>query len=340
MNEQNNPINPMEPIKPIVLTDSEEETLWDKIDRIFWSTWDIGLVVILSITLCRIMIGDISFIPSDSMKKTLSASDIIIQKKGLMIANKRITLNDFLMSIPVFGWRFKENTFSKDLLKKIHNGSIITFFREGDYMQYCKRVIGMPGDLIWFNGDDIMVNNESIMYDENGKLFYPEESYTLHDSDGKNYPMRKRICRLRIGKGKNDFIKFERIHRPNSPIHHPIEFVVPHGQVFECGDNPNFSYDGRYLDFNFAQISMIQGILVWVFFSSNYHMGLDKQMGWPRFILEIAYKVFKYIINITFARTGSVYVIDTGNKENLKGRSTKPVAMKATLKKNKATKTD
>ena len=87
------------------------------------------------IWLCFNYVLELAYIPSESMRPTIEIGDIVVSSR---VGNKA----------------------------NIKRGSIVTFFKEGIGM--CKRVIGLPNDVITFESGKVYVNGE--MLDESAYL--------------------------------------------------------------------------------------------------------------------------------------------------------------------------
>lgn len=102
---------------------------------------------------------------------------------------------------------------------------IIVFHGIGDE-DYVKRVIGLPGDVLEYRNDQLLVNGE-----------YVKESFLSHELDG-----------LLLGQKETGNFKLEELTE---------EAMVPEGTLFVMGDNRLNSYDSRH--FGFVSINDIVG---------------------------------------------------------------------------------
>lgn len=281
---------------------------WIAIDK-FWIAMDICFILFF---LSKFFIFYPSYIPSPSMTPGLCTADLVLVLKARLPFNG-YGIHDFMMSIPQINWRFARRPYwgwkffppSPENVKSLYNGCVITFFNDAR-SEYCKRVIGLPGQHIAFDHNDIFVNGESITYDSNNNPFEPESEYSFEYKKEK-HSLKRRTCRIRIKKGEDRFVEFYRILKPGRKPEKPVEFYVPEGCVFCCGDNMDWSFDCRYYDFGFVPMSEVNGLVQFIIFSSKYDAGTDDiNMSWPRFMTEIFYKICMIIINPNLSRIGPV----------------------------------
>ncbi|EFM13036.1 signal peptidase I [Paenibacillus curdlanolyticus YK9] len=103
------------------------------------------------------------------------------------------------------------------------HGEVVVFFVPEENRNFIKRVIGVPGDKIRYEGDDLYVNDQKV--DET----YLKEPIAQAHAKGELY--------------NNSAMT------PNYPNERFTESVVPEGHIFVLGDNRPNSKDSRMIGF-------------------------------------------------------------------------------------------
>ncbi len=106
-----------------------------------------------------------------------------------------------------------------------HRGEVVVFHVPEEGRNFIKRVIGVPGDKIRYEGDDLYVNDQKV--DET----YLKEAIEKAHEEGHLY---------------NDGSSGS---SPNFPNDQFTEAVVPEGHIFVMGDHRNNSKDSRMIGF-------------------------------------------------------------------------------------------
>jgi signal peptidase I len=157
------------------------------------------LIAILFVNFARIFVFQAFKIPTPSMEDNLKVGDHIIVNKFIFGAKSDGPLASLLP------------------MRDIQRGDIIVFrFPEDPRMDYVKRVIGLPGDLVRIHDKRVSVNGQDL-----------DEPYVLF-ADKKVYPggqFQPEPYRSRDNFGP---------------------FRVPPGQYFAMGDNRDRSSDSRF----------------------------------------------------------------------------------------------
>jgi signal peptidase I len=157
-------------------------------------------------------------IPSQSMEKTLLVGDHLLVNKFIFGGNG--------------AWYEKLLPY-----RPLERGDIIVFkYPYLDHPHYVKRVIGLPGDRLKLQDQQVYIN---------GKLL--NEPYAVHDPaapiDPFNYSFPPR---------KDEMIPFNVVPEWRPQLRKYIqgdEIVVPPGKYFAMGDNRDRSQDSRYWGF-------------------------------------------------------------------------------------------
>ncbi len=184
--------------------------------------------VLLFVVVVRSFLLEPFIIPSSSMNPGLQINDIVLvnkYEKGLRL--------------PVTNTRLTDG-------EPVKRGDVIVFkFPENPKISYIKRVIGLPGDKVYYDNRKMTINGQSVPLKElhtesdetdvktdKGIVSEPVE-YVVYEEDLQGYPHTIRYAR-----------KF-------SANYLAREWVVPAGKYLVMGDNRDNSADGRafgYLD--------------------------------------------------------------------------------------------
>ncbi|MBI3898610.1 MAG: signal peptidase I [Gammaproteobacteria bacterium] len=199
--------------------------------------------VILIVFLLRSFVVEPFRIPSGSMLPSLHIGDFILVNKfsyglRLPVINKKI--------IPV---------------GDPQRGDVIVFRFPGDEsVNYIKRVIGLPGDRVVYEGKKIYVNGRLMPYEPIGQ-------YTVQQNDEPQYSAVRNLEKL-------DGVEHEILLSSRVDLT-PPPFVVPAGHYFVMGDNRDHSNDSRYWGYVPQENLVGKAFLIW--FSCDY----SHQGAWP-----------------------------------------------------------
>jgi signal peptidase I len=177
------------------------------------------LIAIIFVNFARIFVFQAFKIPSGSMEDNLKIGDHIIVNKFIYGPG------GFLAGLVP--------------LRDIERGDIVVFrYPMQPEIDFVKRVIGMPGDLIEINDKSVSINGELL-----------EEPYALHDD--------------------------EQVYPPGEFLPEPLRsrdqmkaLRVPPGRYFVMGDNRDHSSDSRY--WGTVPRTMIKGRAFMVYWSFDW----------------------------------------------------------------------
>lgn len=166
--------------------------------------------VLFVVLIVRSFIVEPFQIPSGSMRPTLEVGDFILVNKYA-----------YGLRLPVLHTEVVE-------VGKPERGDVMVFrFPQEPSVNFIKRVVGLPGDRIRYEGKQLYVNGEPV-----GKLLIEEGPEASPD---------QLLLREQLG-GANHLI----YNNPRDPGPQVREIEVPEGQYFMMGDNRDHSNDSRY----------------------------------------------------------------------------------------------
>lgn len=181
--------------------------------------------VVLVLTVLRSFIAEPFIIPSGSMQPTLYAGDMIVANRwsfGLRypITNKRI---------------FSEEG------EGVDRGDIAVFKYPVDpRINYIKRIVGIPGDVIDYKNKELTVNGVPVQYEYVGAALEPETDLIFKEFlPSKDGVIEHGVQRLPYLTSADRGIQLKQ----------QFPFKVPKGQYLAFGDNRDNSADSRFWGF-------------------------------------------------------------------------------------------
>ena len=201
--------------------------------------------VILIVFLLRSFIVEPFRIPSGSMLPSLLIGDFILVNKFAYGVRLPVVYTK------VFG------------SGEPQRGDIAVFRFPGDpTINYIKRVIGVPGDVVVYREKRLFINGELV--DQTDAR--PDSSGHLDDQTGAVTRYSEHLT----ASATHDILVLT--DRPN---HGPTEFSVPPGHYFVMGDNRDQSNDSRYWGYVPEQNLVGKAFLVWFSWDSS------RRNAWP-----------------------------------------------------------
>ena len=225
--------------------------------KLFWKGWGYSIfVAVIIASSFKSAIADWNIVPTGSMKPTIVEGD-------------RIFINKLAydLKIPYTTWHIAE-------WRAPQRGDIVVFYSPADGRRLVKRVVGIPGDLVEMQNDQLIINGKHITY----------ESCESVDNIGDNGPSRGRTGdNYRFTENLNG-VKHPIMIIPMRPALRSFgPVVVPKGKFFMMGDNRDNSADSRY--FGFVERNRIVGqalsIVASFDINHNYHP------RWERFFTKL-----------------------------------------------------
>lgn len=198
--------------------------------------------ILLLVVLLRSFVAEPFRIPSGSMMPTLEVGDFILVNKFA-----------YGVRLPVY----RKKLFDTD---EPQRGDVFVFrYPERPWQNFIKRVIGVPGDKIRWQGERLWVNDQLIPAQRDG-------GYVAVDQNG----VKTNAFRLteNLTGVEHDIILYPRAF--------PIsgEVVVPQGKYFAMGDNRFGSHDSRFWGFVPEEYLVGKAMLVWMHYAGK-NDGLD-----------------------------------------------------------------
>ena len=184
--------------------------------------------VLLVVLVVRSFIIEPFQIPSGSMRPTLEVGDFILVNKFA-----------YGLRLPVVNTRFLE-------VDDPERGDVMVFrFPNEPSVNFIKRVVGMPGDRIRYEGKQLYVNGEPVAKE----LI----------EDGPDGSPQQLLLEERLGDAEH-FI----YNNPRDPGPQMREVEVPEGHYFMMGDNRDHSNDSRYWGFVPEENIVGRAFAVWM----------------------------------------------------------------------------
>ncbi len=183
--------------------------------------------VVLFVGVLRSFIVEPYVIPSGSMQPTLYAGDMIVADKWSYGVRMPIT-NQRLFSEPGEG---------------IERGDVAIFKFPGDErVNYIKRVVGIPGDVIDYKNKQLTINGEPLEYKYIGPAREPEEDEIFVSERFPVGPAGSNAYKEHLIQTSKIITAADR----GIGLNQRFPFTIPEGKFLMMGDNRDNSYDGRF----------------------------------------------------------------------------------------------
>ncbi len=210
-----------------VIAELEKEPVWVEYPKSFFP-------VLLLVLVFRSFLVEPFTIPSGSMMPTLIAGDYILVNKFA-----------YGLRLPVIGTKFV----SMDDPKR---GDVMVFkYPEDPKINYIKRVVGLPGDLIEYKDKRLWVNGSPVEREEISRLSRQARSEfleTVGDVEFKTWVYHNRVL-------------------PSGLLR--TEWTVPEGHYFVLGDNRDNSKDSRFWGFVPDELVVGKAFAIWMHLSNS-----------------------------------------------------------------------
>ena len=227
---------------------------WKQKIAVFWRGWGWSLVVaILIATSFRSAIADWNDVPTGSMIPTILEGDRIFVNKLA-----------YDLKVPFTTWHLAQ-------WDDPQRGDIVVFFSPADGKRLVKRVIGLPGDTIAMQKEQLLINGQAIRY----------------------APVTETQAAAFAAVQPGQYLFFSEYLTEKT---HPVMFTpgvpalrtfasltVPAGKYFMMGDNRDNSADSRY--FGFVERRRIVGRATAIALSFDYNKHYRPR--WERFFSRL-----------------------------------------------------
>lgn len=193
--------------------------------------------VILIVFVLRSFIAEPFRIPSGSMLPSLHIGDFILVNKF-----------SYGIRLPVIHKKVID-------LGEPRRGEVAVFrFPRDESVNYIKRVVGLPGDRIVYEGKKLYINGQLMAQG-------PATSYTVQQNGEVLYEAALHTEKL-------DSVEHA-ILVSTRPDYSPNEYVVPPGHYFVMGDNRDHSNDSRYWGYVPEENLVGRAFLIWFSWDST-----------------------------------------------------------------------
>ena len=211
------------------------------------------------------------YIPSSSMEPNLLIGD-------------RLFVSKFSYGYSRHSFPFSPNVFDGRLLKnKPKRGDVIVFKTPADNRtDYIKRLIGMPGDSVKIENQELYLNNKKIIRKKVNDSF---EVYCGNEVISTN------LFEEMLPNG----VKYLAAYRKDGTMNNTDEYNVPENHYFFMGDNRDCSKDSRFLSsVGYVNFTNLVGKAKIIFFSNEKKRGSffefwkwNKSIRFERFLKKI-----------------------------------------------------
>ncbi len=207
--------------------------------------------VLLFVVVVRSFLYEPFVIPSGSMKPGLQIGDVVVVNKY-----------ELGLRMPITNLKFTPG-------KAVSRGDVLVFkYPNNPEISYIKRVIGLPGDKIYYDNRNMTINGQAVDLTLVKQVVDEVEVQTLQGPMQQNRDYS--IFEENLLGYKNEIRYSDRY-----PADYPArEWVVPEGKYLMMGDNRDNSADGR--DFGFLDEKLIIGKAARIVFNTNCFTGSGK----------------------------------------------------------------
>ena len=218
-----------------------------------------ALIAVFLALLIRTFIFEPFSIPSGSMKPTLLVGDYLFVNKPAYGYSR----NSFPFGLAPLQGRVWEG--------EPKRGDVVVFkLPTNTYVDYIKRVIGMPGDTVQVMRGRLYINGELVHREAIGHK-------QVSNVEGHEYNVIEYLETLPGGATHSIYEESDMKSLDNTPL-----YTVPEGHYFMMGDNRDHSQDSRVRHaVGFVPFENFVGRADFIFHSTNGHARIYEFWKWP-----------------------------------------------------------
>ncbi|MDD4927901.1 MAG: signal peptidase I [Gallionella sp.] len=218
--------------------------------------------VILIVFCIRSFLVEPFKIPSSSMRPTLTVGDFILVNKFT-----------YGIRLPVINHKIIQ-------LNNPQRGDVMVFhYPENPALDYIKRVIGLPGDIVEYRQKHLTINGVEQVQLSDGDYNYVESGLNFVHTERYMETLGEKKHALLVNPDMpnvhlNSVAEFKG-HENCSYSEEMVRCKVPEGHYFMMGDNRDNSRDSRYWGFVPDNQIVGRAFFVWMNFSDLKRIGLS-----------------------------------------------------------------
>ncbi|WP_165009356.1 signal peptidase I [Neisseria yangbaofengii] len=223
--------------------------------------------IILIVFVLRTFIAEPFQIPSSSMRPGLVVGDFILVNK--------------------FSYGIRTPIINNVLIPtgKVGHGDVVVFtYPENPSINYIKRAVGLPGDVVEYKDKVLSINGQTITDQSEGMQTYAENTrqYGIVDIEAEAFRESIGSHSFQVLKMAEQPSFLPQAVRTNFAYRENCEYVqdgsafkctVPEGHYFMMGDNRDNSEDSRYWGFVSDKLIVGKAFFVWMNFGDMSRIG-------------------------------------------------------------------
>ncbi len=223
----------------------------------WWVEYCVGFFpVILFVFVLRSFVVEPFRIPSGSMLPTLENGDLILVNKY-----------EYGIRLPVIDRKILD-------VGSPRRGDVVVFRYPVDpSVDYIKRVVGEPGDVIEYRGKVLSINGTPVPRSRDGDYYEPDRaSYVGQYQEQLGDVAHRILLNVQV---PQDLMPITRFPDFQACTYLPdgVRCTVPAGQYFMMGDNRDNSLDSRYWGFVPDRNIVGRAFFIWMNFGSPSRIG-------------------------------------------------------------------